>query len=80
MRESIVGDCLAVTVQDHSSLPLPNDIMHDVHLSAVDRYKPAACNRMSGRPLTQPSGEPWIEGSVADGLTLTRFHNQSAAM
>lgn len=52
MRESIVGDCQAVTVQDHSSLPLTNDIMHDAHLSAADRYEPTASNRMSGRPLT----------------------------
>lgn len=52
MRESIVGDCQAVTVQDHSSLPLTNDIMHVAHLSAADRYEPTASNRMSGRPLT----------------------------
>lgn len=40
MRESIVGDRPAVTVQDHSSLPLTSDFMHDAHLSAADRYKP----------------------------------------
>lgn len=58
MRESIVGDCPTVTVQDHSSLPLTDDIVHDAQLSAADRYSPLACSRMSGRPLTHPSGEP----------------------
>lgn len=55
MRESIVGDCPAVTVQDHSSLPLTDDMVHDAQLSAADRYSPLACSRMSGSPLTQGS-------------------------
>lgn len=60
MRESIVEDYFAVTVQDHSEqfIPLTNGIMHVTHSSSADRYKPLACLGMPGRPLTYPSAKP----------------------
>lgn len=69
MRESIVGDCPTVTVQDHSCLPLTDDIMHDAKLSAADRYELSACSRMSEGPLNnlrhiEPSSEEKLKGLV----------------
>lgn len=76
MRESIVEDYFAVTVQDHSEqlIPLTNGIMHVTHSSSADRYKPLACIGMPGRPLTYPSAKPLrqqLKEAFENGGTLS---------
>lgn len=76
MRESIVEDYIAVTVQDHSEqlIRLTNGITHVTHSSSADRYKPLACIGMPGGPLTYPSAKPLreqLKQAFENGCTLS---------